>query len=733
MFKRIFLLGANYQLVLISVLFLAEIILLNLPLTNHLSYEYAFANSLILFVIGGFLFVYKIKNSGKKYFEVLMGEKLLFITIPLLPLLLGFISTILFSECPFSHGMLFYLVVSIPAFYFGTVFGLLSYYFWERHPIILFIIFFLSICFHTLVEFYFLPIVYFYNVIVGYFPGTIYDEFVMVSNKLVSYRLFNLVFVLSIILFIKLYPSSKRNKINLAAILIFLQIIFMLSKPNLGFTTSRDVLTDKLSTKIVTKHFEIYTSKNLVEAEKKYVGMLHEYYYESLLNEIKFKRRDVIRSYIYKDIYEKEKLFGSRNANVAKPWLRETYVSFETLESSLRHELVHIILSEFGNPIFGVTSDLNPAVIEGYAMAFDESDDITSIHQLSFLAKKSGYNQKLTELFESFNFFGTYSGISYITAGSFIKFLVEKYGTERVIAGYRSGDFDRKIGISISELEKKYYAFLDSSRFEINKSKAQLYFGGNTIFKKFCVRSAASDIQQGWNLFNQKDYNNAFLMFNRVYKYSGSSNSLQGMISSLIKIKDYQRAKNILEKELPKFLNHQSYFRLKLIYSDLLIMNDNWDKAVVFYNELLEANVHIQFNVALERRLSLLKISNSELKNYFELTDEEKESYLSTMINKESNPIHILELLESSTGNNHSTDYYDILLKINISDINTAFTFMKASEYYLKKGEYLKAQKLAVRSFELNDENMEPYFRENLKKVNWFVNNSEEVNIKYDD
>ncbi|MDP3445412.1 MAG: hypothetical protein Q8T08_21345, partial [Ignavibacteria bacterium] len=68
MFKRILLMGEKYQLILIFVLFLFEIVLLNLPLTNHLSFEYAIVNSVILFVIGGILFIHNAKKNDKKYF-----------------------------------------------------------------------------------------------------------------------------------------------------------------------------------------------------------------------------------------------------------------------------------------------------------------------------------------------------------------------------------------------------------------------------------------------------------------------------------------------------------------------------------------------------------------------------------------------------------------------------------------------------------------------------------------
>ena len=723
--------GEKYQLILIFVLFLFEIVLLNLPLTNHLSFEYALVNSIILFVIGGILFIHKAREYDKNYFEIISDNIFLFTSLPLLPLLLGFLSTVLFSVCPFNHGMLFYLVVSIPAFCFGTVFGLLSFYFWKKYPVILFIIFVLFIGAITVLEFYLLPIVYFYNIIIGYFPGTIYDEFVSVTHKLISYRLFNVVFVSVIVLFTSIYSSSRKNKITLAIILILLQVLFMYSKPYLGFTTNRAVLEERLHTKIVTEHFEIYTSKKIGEDEKKYLAFLHEYYYDSILREVKFKMRDLIRSYIYKNEFEKEILFGSRNANVAKPWLRETYISFETLENSLRHELAHILLSEFGNPIFGVTLDLNPAIIEGYAMAFDETNDFTDIHQLSFLAKTSGYEEKLSELFRGYNFFGTYSGISYIKAGSFIKYLVEKYGAEKVIAAYRSGDIDRKLKTSFAELEKEYNSFLDSSKFESNKSKAQLYFGGNTIFKKYCVRSAASDIQHGWKLFNKKEYSEAFLIFNRVYKYSGSANSLQGMLLSLWEMNDYQKAQNILEKELPNFEKHQSYFRLKLLYADLLIMNDNHDKAVVIYNELDSANVHFRFNLAAQRRMALFNFSNNKLKDYLAMNEKEKAEYLSKVIINNPNPIQILESIENSNDKRQFVDYYKLLSKLEVNDIIAAFTLLKASEYYLKKGEYKTAQILAIKSLELDEKNSEQMFLDNLKKVNWFQNNSEEIRITY--
>ena len=187
--------GYNYLSIYLLILILFNIFLLYLPLTNVFGYEFSVANSILLVFLSGFYTISLIKkiklgkinrDLTKKYFRVII---IWFLLIP------GFISithSIFSFSCSFIDGVAFYAVITAPSVVVGIALGFISSYIGKRFQGIIFILILLLIISIPLLEFYLNPQIYFYNPIFGYFPGTIYDEGLSVSLKLLLYRLANL-------------------------------------------------------------------------------------------------------------------------------------------------------------------------------------------------------------------------------------------------------------------------------------------------------------------------------------------------------------------------------------------------------------------------------------------------------------------------------------------------------------------------------------------------------------
>jgi hypothetical protein len=159
-------------------------------------------------------------------------------------------------------------------------------------------------------EIYFNPQVYVFNPIIGYFPGTIYDEGISVSGKLILYRTFNLLFfgwIISAI--IRLKRSKKKRPIFLIFKVLFIAIVFFFISPKLGFSTTFKSLTDELSTSVDTEHFVIHFDKRINTEEIKILTLNHEYYYQELEKYFEVKLDDKIHTFIFYDNDQKKEFF----------------------------------------------------------------------------------------------------------------------------------------------------------------------------------------------------------------------------------------------------------------------------------------------------------------------------------------------------------------------------------------------------------------------------------------
>ncbi len=71
-----------------------------------------------------------------------------------------------------------------------------------------------------------------------------------------------------------------------------------------------------------------------------------------------------INVYLFNDREQKKILFGAGNADVAKPWQNSIYISADSWQEYLKHELVHIFTAEFGVGYLSLHLDLMPHLLK---------------------------------------------------------------------------------------------------------------------------------------------------------------------------------------------------------------------------------------------------------------------------------------------------------------------------------------------------------------------------------
>ena len=289
-------------------------------------------------------------------------------------------------------------------------------------------------------------------------------------------------------------------------------------------------MKDELSFQVESKHFIIQADRRIEKEVLQQVVVNQEYYYSQLSNYFMDKPATKINSYIFFNSEQKKNLFGSGAADVAKPWLNSIYVSLDSWESQhLKHEIAHCFTASFGTGIFKLAAGFNPALIEGVAEAADGFYDENSIHHLASLAYKNDYKINLNTLFDSFSFFGSVSSLSYIYSGSFIEFLINEFGVEKVKQFYRTNDFSSSFESNLDVVIKKYEEFIDTLALESTKDKANYYFGRKPLISKVCPRYVSSSLNKAWEYLSLKEYNEAENIFEEILSKSENYSAVIGL------------------------------------------------------------------------------------------------------------------------------------------------------------------------------------------------------------
>lgn len=717
---------------LILILIIINLYLTTIPLTNTLGYELSVVNGILLFLLNGFIVIKLFKKGNNtNFFELIIKNKKTFFILNVLPFIISLISSIIISKCPITDGVYFYLTITIPASFFGIATGYFAFTLSKKYSILFFLVLFFLILFSAVIEFFIYPQIYFYNPIFGFYPGTIYDEDLTVDRILIAYRIFNFAFFVGLVAISNyLLVKDKINKIFVSLLLIIIIVIFSYLKPTLLFSSDTNRLEINLNKSIQTESFQIHFSPSTNDREIEYAAILHEYYLDQIKINLQIRTNKRIDSYIFKDRNQKRLILGAGNADIAKPWLNQIYLNSSNYEKTLKHELVHVLGRNFGTTPFKVADNFNPSLIEGFAMAIENNYDGYPVHYMAKLAYQAGYKVQIDKLFRGLNFFIKVSSISYIYSGSFVKYLSDKYGIDKIKILYGDSNFHKIFGKSISALAQEYDGFLKNYQIDFNKFKAQLYFGGSTIFKKFCPRVAASDVKKGWELFNKKNTSEALELFQKIFQYSNSYQSLNGIIACYSKEKKYEEAKKFLSQQLPNFKSSPYFFYLELAYGDLLIKCNDKVKAVEIYDSLLVQRPHMQYTNEVIIRKTILDEGIDSLKNYFDKNEIQKYRKLLEMNSREIKYFSIPALLLSAERiNSEIKELFNVLKKkITVTDPTSSFAALEIAKLALKKSDYNTAQYFAVLAMNYKqDDSLSHQYIENLRMVNWFKNSAEDL------
>ncbi len=606
------------------------------PLTNVLHYEFSTVSAIFGSFLGGILFIRLAKLSARGNFRDIIRQNIILLSLfILIPFLISLMSVFVLRICPLSGGIYFYPVITLVSIIYGIALAYFAFALSDKYSYLLFILFYLMALSGWFVEIYSRPQIYFYNSIIGFYPGTMYDEDITVTVQLVKYRIWILLFS-GLLIGIAEF-SIKRNvwaKLSLSFTVLIVVIGFYFAKPYLGFGTNYDVMGNELNVTAETPNFIIHFPETLDRNDIKRISFMHEFYFAELKKEIIPVNNYKIESFVFDSPEQKRKLFGASNADVAKPWNKQIFINYTDVNNVLKHELAHVFSAEYGFSPLKLSGKFNPAMLEGFASAFENDYDGYEIHTLAALAFKNGYKIEISSLFNGFKFYLQTSSISYIYAGSFIKYLKDIFGVEKIKELYGTTDFEKVFNRPLEELEKNYFEFLKTIEVPDNKNIANYYFGRKSLFKKHCVRFTANKLKNAWHLYKTGAYFKAEQEFEDVFKKSLSASALIGWANSLMKRGEYNLSVNVLAENMKNFVNSASYFALELKLADSYVLSGKVMQSDSLYKVLYEQNPKLNYKALADMRKRLLKLDVRKLKTYLNASEADKYDILTSIYAK---------------------------------------------------------------------------------------------------
>lgn len=384
-----------------------------------------------------------------------------------------------------------------------------------------------------LARFYNAPPVFSYSPLVGYFPGNLYDERIELGAALGWARMEAAAWVLASLSAMscfldmgtwrwRLPASASRHHVAAACVALTAGIgaaTLHHRSGELGYAVEASDIQHALAGRLETAHFVIhYADTAEIRQDIQLIGDDHELRFAQVTAALGIMPRRKIHSYYFSSGEQKASLMGARDVEMAKPWRHEIYLEHRAFpHGSLRHEIAHIVAAEFGDPWFRVSARsvaglpllVNPGLIEGLAVAADWPggyDRELTPHQATRAMQELGFTPSIDALL-SLRFLSLSSARSYTTAGSFVRFLLERHGAQALRALYESGgDFEESYGVPAATLQREWRSLIEAISLRPEEVEAtRERFRQVGVFSRPCPHAIASRRAQAYEAVGRGD------------------------------------------------------------------------------------------------------------------------------------------------------------------------------------------------------------------------------------
>ncbi|RPI05739.1 MAG: hypothetical protein EHM64_05445 [Ignavibacteriae bacterium] len=626
-------------------LVLFSILCTQIPLLNYLGFEFSAATVLLAGYISGIFTLASWKNTSPerppdvwRFIGRSTGAVLVLLTIPLL---ISLANILFVRNCSVGEGAKLYALTVIPGAIFSSALALLIGVVFGRWRKTAFSLLFILILLHIPAVTLLRPQLFAFNPIMGYFPGFTYDETLQVTQKLLTYRLATLAAAGSIAAASVWWWQRRRKTkeqsdgawsslpvaelIVLAVLVPAVVIVFTLSD-RLGFSSSENFIRQKLAGNYKTTHFDIIYSAGSVKRERmEQIGQLHEFYFETLTREMNIRTQERITSFLYASPEQKGRLIGAANTVIAKPWLRQIHLNYPGFESSLKHEMAHVLAANFGWSPLKIAP--NAGLTEGFAMAMGETSMIEEpLHRAASLVAASGVHPDPRSLFGGLGFFQANPSISYTLAGSFCRFLIDSFGIDQFKLLYGGGDERNLYHHDLNTLIGEWQASIKRIPLDgADSTNAKYYFRRPSIFGKECARVIANLNSETREYLAHHDFEQALNSADQSLNFVRTPEAVSQKAAALFEMRRFQDAAFFIDAQLRDTAIGFSLLPLRLRLGDAYWAMDSVHRARLEYEAMSALHLNSSNEEACAVRLEALKNPEERLglQVYFTYTLED--------------------------------------------------------------------------------------------------------------
>ena len=515
-------------------LFIVSVALLFVPQFNLLNYYFSLVIAAIAPIGAGFValkFSADLREHGElRVWSALAIASLVLLAVPLVVVTAG---SLWVTNCDPIGGLGHYLMGPVLGSLYGVSAGVLcGLSKTSKRAAAWFIGWWIFEVGANLWHFYNHPPIFAYNPFLGYFNGAVYDDLIAIGP---AYYWFRLNTALQIVVFgmaawmePRKHQLQRRHGAVLMALLIPLGLLYFY-RGDLGFEMSRDDIVEALGGTLETEHFVIHYPKDGPVADRiEELAADHEFRYAQLAALLEVEPKQKITSFIYSGPDQKKALMGAGRTYIAKPWTYEVHLNaFELGRPVLKHELAHVFGAEIAPGIFGIPTQYGVlpkmAIVEGFAVGMTDLKGRLTIHQWSAAMVELGIAPPLDRVLDAFGFLGTHSGQAYTLSGSFIRWLLDTHGLEKLKVLYRTGSLHDAYDQTPQELALEWRRFLADRQqvplSEANLRLAQYRFDAPSRFHRVCALEIANWEQQAYEAHAAGDHDTGVSLYRMVLAF----------------------------------------------------------------------------------------------------------------------------------------------------------------------------------------------------------------------
>lgn len=518
------------------------VILCFVPLFDVLGFERALASGLLAAGTSAAIGISIVKSARAKTGGDLARIASYAISISLLTLVptmvAGVIVELINQPCDQEQGFLFLLLVAGGNAVFGAALGVSAAVLTTKRfiPGIVVTIALAAFLGRAIYTLYAEPQIFIYSLPFGFWPGSLYDEELRVSETLWAFRGYTLLFALALLAFVRMLADPHQLVFRLqrprvtallgTTLLTLVTVAVYRNGDRLGFELSRATIERELSRRVHTEHFDLFISPSVTTEQVARLEEDHELRYRQLVRFFGFQPEGRIKSFVYKDADEKARLMGAANTQIARPWAQEIHIDdFEVPHRVLKHELAHVFAATIASGTFKVPSTMlvavNIGVVEGIATAADWPANELTVHGWTRAMRELKLAPDPRTILNPAGFWAISSARAYTVAGSFIRWLVDHEGMDKFAVLYASNDFEKAYGKPLGELVGAWEKFIDALPLPKEElAIAEHRFKRPGIFQKVCAHKAANLSREGYARLSSGDVEGGIEHLEQLLGYS---------------------------------------------------------------------------------------------------------------------------------------------------------------------------------------------------------------------